>query len=55
MGKTETNVPRLKKFLSEVQGGLKSMTVWTHEEVGHNQDAKKEVKSFNSDNVFSTP
>ena len=31
------------------------MTVWTHEEVGHNQDAKKEVKSFNSDNVFSTP
>ena len=54
-GKNGNNVPRLKKFLSEVQGGLKSMTVWTHEEVGHNQDAKKEVKSFNSDNVFSTP
>ncbi|WP_375646874.1 DNA methyltransferase, partial [Bartonella sp. TT29SHDZB] len=29
--------------------------IWLYEEVGHNQDAKKEVKAFNSDNVFTTP
>ena len=31
------------------------MTIWKYTEVGHNQDAKKEVKVFNSDNVFATP
>ena len=31
------------------------MTIWKHTEVGHNQEAKKEVKVFNSINVFSTP
>jgi adenine-specific DNA-methyltransferase len=31
------------------------MTIWTYAEVGHNQDAKKEVKEFNSENVFETP
>lgn len=49
------NVPRIKRFLSEVQDGITSMTIWTYDEVGHNQDAKKEVKAFNSDTIFSTP
>jgi adenine-specific DNA-methyltransferase len=31
------------------------MTIWTYDEVGHNQDAKKEVKAFNSESVFATP
>lgn len=31
------------------------MTIWKYTEVGHNQDAKKEVKVFNSDSVFDTP
>ncbi len=31
------------------------MTIWSYKEVGHNQDAKKEIKAFNSDNVFTTP
>ncbi len=31
------------------------MTIWPYAEVGHNQDAKREVKVFNSDNVFATP
>lgn len=48
-------VPRLKKFLSEVKGGITSMTIWKHTEVGHNQDAKKEVKVFNHTSVFATP
>ena len=31
------------------------MTIWKYTEVGHNQDAKKEVKAFNSKSVFATP
>ena len=29
-GEKGTNVPRLKKFLSDVQDGLKSLTIWLH-------------------------
>ena len=54
-GKKGGNVPRLKKFLSEVQQGLKPFTVWLHSEVGHNQEAKQEVKKFNDEDVFATP
>lgn len=49
------NVPAVKRFLSEVKQGMTSLTIWTYEEVGHNQDAKKEVKQFNSEDVFATP
>ena len=35
--------------------GVTSMTIWTYDEVGHNQDAKKEVKEFNDHTVFDTP
>lgn len=31
------------------------LTIWPFQEVGHNQDAKKEVKAFNSTSVFDTP
>lgn len=48
-------VPRIKRFLSEVQGGIVAKTVWLRDEVGDNQDAKKEVKSFNEIDVFDTP
>ena len=54
-GKDGTGVPRIKRFLSEVQNGMVSMTIWKYQEVGHNQEAKKEVKTFNSDDVFTTP
>lgn len=54
-GKTGNNVPSLKKFLTEVKDGTTALTVWLYEEVGHNQDAKKEVKQFNSKDVFDTP
>ena len=54
-GKRGTNVPRIKKFLSEVQKGITPVTLWPHQEVGHNQDAKQEVKAFNPGDVFGTP
>src|SRR5690348_4831503 len=49
------NVPRYKRFLYEVQKGTVSKTIWFRTEVGDNQDAKREVKIFNSDSVFATP
>lgn len=49
------NVPRIKRFLSDVKEGITAMTIWKYTEVGHNQDAKKETKAFNSESVFATP
>ncbi len=54
-GESGGNVPSLKKFLSEVKDGSTAMTIWLYSEVGHNQDAKKEVKEFNQTSVFDTP
>ena len=49
------SVPSIKRFLTEVKDGVTPMTLWTYQEVGHNQDAKKEAKVFNDANVFATP
>jgi len=54
-GKDGNNVPSIKRFLSEVQGGTVSKTIWFRNEVGDNQEAKKEVKVFNNNDVFTTP
>lgn len=52
-------MPRLKRFLSDVQQGLVPQTFWPHTEVGHTQEAKKEliatVSFSNSADVFDTP
>lgn len=31
------------------------MTIWKYQEVGHNQEAKKEIKAFGFESVFDTP
>lgn len=54
-GKEGNNVPAIKRFLSDVKEGITAMTIWKYTEVGHNQDAKKETKAFNSESVFATP
>jgi adenine-specific DNA-methyltransferase len=54
-GTNGDGVPRIKRFLSDVKDGVTALTVWLYSEVGHNQDAQKEVKFFNSDDVFTTP
>ena len=54
-GKDGNNVPALKRFISEVKQGVTSMTIWSYQEAGHNQDAKKEVKDIHSKEVFDTP
>lgn len=55
-GKNSNSVPSIKKFLSEVKQGVTPMTIWTYDEVGHNQDAKREIKEIlNHDSPFETP
>ena len=58
-GSDGNNMPRLKRFLSDVQSGRVPQTLWTYEEVGHTQEAKKELIATvdfpNSDVVFDTP
>lgn len=58
-GTDGNNVPSIKRFLTEVKAGRVPQTLWTYEEVGHTQEAKKElintVKFPNSDAVFETP
>ncbi len=41
-GEDKNNDPALKRFLSEVKD-LVPETIWTYQEVGHTQDAKKEL------------
>lgn len=54
-GPDGNSVPSVKKFLSEVKDGIVAQTLWTYQEVGHNQDAKKEIKALNFETVFDTP
>lgn len=56
-GEKGDNVPRIKRFISEVKEGITPMTVWTSKEVGHNQDAKQEIKKIfpESSLPFDTP
>lgn len=54
-GEDGGNVPRLKRFLSEVKDGVTPMTIWTHQEVSHNQDARKEITSILDESDFATP
>jgi len=56
-GSDGNGVPRLKRFLSEVQDGTVPVTWWTYKECGHNQEAKKELKALipEEDTIFDTP
>lgn len=52
-GASGNNVPSIKRFLSEVQDGAVSKTIWTREEVGDNQDGKREMRELGL--IFDTP
>jgi adenine-specific DNA-methyltransferase len=55
-GKDGNAIPSRKTFLTELKNdGIPSRTLWRHDEVGHNHEARTEVKAFNSETVFSTP
>jgi adenine-specific DNA-methyltransferase len=58
-GETGNNVPRIKRFLSDVKAGIVPQTIWPHAEVGHTQEAKADLLnrvSFGEiDSMFETP
>jgi adenine-specific DNA-methyltransferase len=45
-GPNEDRTPRRKTFLTEVKQGVVPRTIWSHEQAGHTQDAKKELNSL---------
>ncbi|MDN5850934.1 MAG: site-specific DNA-methyltransferase, partial [Nitrococcus sp.] len=58
-GKNGNSIPQLKRFLSEVKQGVVPQTMWFYGDVGHTQEAKKELVSIvpfqTSNDVFITP
>ena len=54
-GANGNNIPRFKRFLTDVKDGFVPTTLWFREEVGDNQEAKKEVKRIDPISVFGTP
>lgn len=50
------NVPRVKRFLSEVKQGLTPMSIWKYTEVGHSQEASQKLKMlFDGKDLFDYP
>jgi adenine-specific DNA-methyltransferase len=55
-GQEGNSKPSKKLFLTDVKQGLVPVTWWTHEDAGHNDEAKKEVKEIISTGLpFGTP
>ena len=55
-GERESNVPALKRFLSEVKPGITSLTIWSREEVGDTHEARRTIRQlFGDTSVFDTP
>jgi len=54
-GKSGNNVPRLKKYLSEVKKGVVSNSILLPQEVGSTQMAKELLKKILCKNIFETP
>lgn len=54
-GPNGDRMPRLKKYLNEMDGGLTPQTLWLHSDAGNNQEAKREILSLGFNAVFDTP
>lgn len=55
-GASGNNVPRLKRFLSEVSATVAPTTWWDYKASGHNDEARREAKSITTDDeLFGTP
>jgi adenine-specific DNA-methyltransferase len=51
-GKDGTSFPRKKRFLTEVKDGRVPSTIWESKEVGHNQQATRELKSLFDNKIY---
>lgn len=55
-GEDGGNVPRIKRFLTEVKNTMTPMTIWNYKDVGHSQDAKQRLKElFDDKSYFDYP
>lgn len=55
-GEDGDNVPRVKRFLSEVDSGMTPTTLWKCDDVGHNQEGRQELKRlFDDKGYFDGP
>ncbi|HNX89470.1 MAG TPA: site-specific DNA-methyltransferase, partial [Paludibacteraceae bacterium] len=54
-GADGNNSPLPKLFLTEVQDGVTPMTLWTFQEVGHNQESTRELRDLFDNAVFTNP
>lgn len=58
-GNDKNSIPQIKRFISEVREGRVPQTIWFYEDVGHTDQAKKEIKQIldfeNTIDVFITP
>lgn len=55
-GKSGKSIPSRKTFLCDLKKqGVPARTLWRYDEVGHNHEAREEVKAFNPTSVFATP
>jgi adenine-specific DNA-methyltransferase len=51
-GKDGNKKPTIKTFASEVRKGIVPMTIWRHYDVGHSDNAHKELKKLFDGNVY---
>ncbi len=54
-GPNGSNVPSVKKFLTEVKQGITPSTIWFREDVGDNQEAAKDIQDLFPIPTFDTP
>ncbi|HCE43480.1 MAG TPA: site-specific DNA-methyltransferase [Lentisphaeria bacterium] len=55
-GEDGHNIPAIKRFISEVKDGVTPTTIWKYSDVGHNQEATKELRTlFDDKSYFDTP
>jgi adenine-specific DNA-methyltransferase len=47
--------PAYKRFLSEVTDSMPATTIWSFDEVGHNDESKKEMRALFGEELFGTP
>jgi adenine-specific DNA-methyltransferase len=47
--------PRLKKFLSEVKGGMVPVDIWMHEDTGTTDEGSRECEELLGRNIFDNP
>lgn len=51
-GESGGNMPRIKRYLADVQQGMTPITIWKHNEVGHNQEGRQELKKLLDDKGY---